>query len=164
MVYLLLRLPIVMTTFGLSQPEKQALICGGSMPEKVAKLPVESNLAHPEPDEEESLDELDEKLKRMRRLPRGTFLAEPGATTDPRRTKIRVTLYLDKDVLYYFKERAAQPNAAPYQTQINQELRAVMERDAPSAPVVDYMQLIQNKKFIAAIAEKVQAYTVAREE
>jgi hypothetical protein len=29
---------------------------------------------------------------------------------------------------------------------------------------VDYMQLIQNKKFIAAIAEQVQEYTVNREE
>lgn len=134
------------------------------MPKKGAKLPIEPHQTQPELDEEESLDELDEKLKRMKRLPRGTFLAEPGATTDPRKTKIRVTLYLDKDVLYYFKERAAQPNAAAYQTQINQELRAVMERDASPAPTVDYMQLIQNKKFIAAIAEKVQEYTVNREE
>jgi uncharacterized protein (DUF4415 family) len=134
------------------------------MPEKVGKLPFESNPAQPEIDEVESLDELDEKLKRMKRLPRGTFLAEPGATTDPRRTKIRVTLYLDKDVLYYFKDRAAQPNAAPYQTQINQELRTIMERDTAPALTVDYMQLIQNKTFIAAIAEKVQEYTVNREE
>ncbi|MCE7984670.1 MAG: hypothetical protein DYG89_26155 [Caldilinea sp. CFX5] len=134
------------------------------MPEKVSKLPNEQSLAQQEIDEVESLDELDEKLKRMRRLPRGAFLAEPGATTDPRRTKIRVTLYLDKDVLYYFKERAAQPNAAPYQTQINQELRTVMERDSAPTPTVDYMQLIQNKKFIAAIAEKVQEYTVNPEE
>jgi uncharacterized protein (DUF4415 family) len=132
------------------------------MSEKVGKLPIERHQAQQEIDEVESLDELDEKLKRMKRLPRGTFLAEPGATTDPRKTKIRVTLYLDKDVLYYFKERAAQPNAAPYQSQINQELRTVMERD--QAPTVDYMQLIQNKKFIAAIAEKVQAYTVDRDE
>jgi uncharacterized protein (DUF4415 family) len=131
------------------------------MPEKIGKLPIEPNQTQQEIDEVESLDELDAKLKQMKRLPRGTFLAEPGATTDPRKTKIRVTLYLDKDVLNYFKERAAQPNAAPYQTQINQELRTVMERDA--APALDYMQLIQNKKFIAAIAEKVQEYTVAQE-
>lgn len=134
------------------------------MPEKIGKLPIESNQSQPEIDEDESLDELDEKLKRMRRLPRGTFLAEPGATADPRRTKIRVTLYLDKDVLYHFKERAAQPNAAPYQTQINQELHTVMERDIAPTPMVDYMQLIQNKKFIAAIAEKVQEYAVNQEE
>lgn len=114
--------------------------------------------------EEMTDDELDAKLATMKRLPRGAFLAEPGATSDPRNTKIRVTIYLDSDLLHYFKERAAQPNAAPYQTQINQELRAIMERDAPPAPVVDYMQLIQNKKFIAAIAEKVQEYTVNQKE
>lgn len=114
--------------------------------------------------EEMTDDELDAKLATMKRLPRGTFQAAPGVTSDPRNTKIRVTIYLDSDVLKYFKERADQPNAAPYQTQINQELRAVMERDTTPAPVVDYMQLIQNKKFIAAIAEKVQEYTVNREE
>jgi uncharacterized protein (DUF4415 family) len=41
--------------------------------------------------------------------------------------KVRVTMYLDADVLEYFKDRAARPNAAPYQTQINAELRRVME-------------------------------------
>jgi len=116
------------------------------------------------PIEEMTDDELDAKLATMKRLPRGAFQAEPGATSDPRNTKIRVTIYLDSDVLKYFKERAAQPNAAPYQTQINQELRTVMERDATPTPTVDYMQLIQNKKFIAAIAEQVQEYTVNREE
>lgn len=120
------------------------------------------NKRNTRPIEEMTDDELDAKLATMKRLPRGAFQAEPGATSDPRNTKIRVTIYLDSDVLKYFKERAAQPNAAPYQTQINQELRAVMERD--TTPTVDYMQLIQNKKFIAAIAEKVQEYTVNREE
>jgi hypothetical protein len=39
-----------------------------------------------------------------------------------------------------------------------------MERDTTPAPTIDSMQLIQNKKFIAAIAEQVQEYTVNREE
>lgn len=116
------------------------------------------------PIEEMTDEELDQKLTTMKRLPRGTFQAEPAVTSDPRKTKVRVTIYLDSDVLNYFKERAAQPNAAPYQSQINQELRAVMERDTAPVPTVDYMQLIQNKKFIAAIAEKVQEYTVKQEE
>jgi uncharacterized protein (DUF4415 family) len=118
------------------------------------------------PIEEMTDDELDAKLATMKRLPRGAFQVAPGVTSDPRNTKVRVTIYLDSDILKYFKERAAQPNAAPYQTQINQELRAMMERDAAPTPTptVDYMQLIQNKKFIAAIAEKVQEYTVDREE
>lgn len=121
----------------------------------------ESKRAH-KPIEEMTDDELDQKLATMKRLPRGTFQAEPGVTSDPRKTKVRVTIYLDVDVLNYFKERAAHPNAAPYQSQINQELRTIMERD--EVPTVDYMQLIQNKKFIAAIAEKVQEYRVDRDE
>ena len=48
---------------------------------------------------------------------------------DPREAKIKMTMFIDYDVLQHFKNRADSPNAAPYQTQINQELRAVMERD-----------------------------------
>jgi len=97
----------------------------------------------------------------MKRLPRGTFLAAPGETTDPRKTKVRVTLYLDSDVLAYFKERAAQPNAAPYQTQINNELRSLMDNGAPAS--FDYTHLLENRTLIAALAEKVQAYVAERQ-
>ncbi len=72
--------------------------------------------------------------------------------TDPKQPgKTRVTLNLDNDVLAYFRARAAQPNAAPYQTQINNELRAVMEGGGgPYAP------LINDKHFIAAVAERLR--------
>ena len=55
--------------------------------------------------------------------------AETGkfSRRDITQNKTRITIYLDDDVLEYFKQRARQPNAAPYQTQINHELRAVME-------------------------------------
>lgn len=83
---------------------------------------------------------------------------------------MRITLYLDSDVLAYFKERATAPNAAPYQTQINSELRTVMEREQAqeaaqeAVPMFDYMQLLENRRFIAALAEKVAEYTVNKEE
>ncbi|MEZ4864662.1 MAG: BrnA antitoxin family protein [Caldilineaceae bacterium] len=123
---------------------------------------------HKQPDNDELTDaELDQKLATMKRLSRGSFVAEPGATTDPRKTKIRVTLYLDQDVLEYFKGRAAQPNAVPYQTQINSELRGVMDRDqtpgdlsTTDSPAVDCKQLIENRAFIRMVAEKVQEYNV----
>ena len=67
--------------------------------------------------------------------------------------KVRVTMYLDADVLEYFKRRAAEPNAAPYQTQINNELRAVMERDQGGDP---YAALVNDERFIAAVAERVR--------
>lgn len=112
-------------------------------------------------------EELDQKLARMKQLPRGAFQVAPGVTNDPRNTKVRVTIYLDADILDYFKERATQPNAAAYQTQINQELRTIMERDTTARDVAsmgDYTQLLQNKKFIAALAEKVHEYATNCEE
>ena len=73
----------------------------------------------------------------------------------PSNTKVRVTMYLDLDVLNYFKERAAAANAAPYQTQINSELRRIMERNDNGAP---YSSLLDDDRFIAAIAERVQEH------
>ena len=57
--------------------------------------------------------------------------AEVGkyAQRRPAQKKTRITICLDDDVLEYFKERARQTRAAPYQTQINNELRALMEQD-----------------------------------
>ncbi len=91
--------------------------------------------------------------ERMKRLPRGSF-RERHPDYDPTTVekKVRVTIYLDADVLEYFKGRAARPNAAPYQTQINAELRSVMERggDAP------YAALLGDERFIEAVAERVR--------
>jgi hypothetical protein len=63
-------------------------------------------------------------------------------------------MYLDADVLEYFKQRAARPNAAPYQTQINSELRAVMERGGDAAD--PYAALVNDERFISAVAERVR--------
>jgi uncharacterized protein (DUF4415 family) len=59
--------------------------------------------------------------KRWERLPRGW-------------KKVRVNLYLDEDVVAYFKQRAAQPHVAPYQTQIDQTLREAMRKDSTVQP------------------------------
>lgn len=112
---------------------------------------------------DKNLEEKEEfRPERMKRLPRGTFLAQPGATSDPKKSKVRVTIYLDSDVLTYFKERAAEPNAAPYQTQINSELRAVMERNN-KVSAVDYTQLLTDRSFIRAVAEEVAEYRAESE-
>jgi uncharacterized protein (DUF4415 family) len=44
--------------------------------------------------------------------------------------KAKISLYLDSDILEYFRKRAESPDTAPYQTQINNELRRVMENDS----------------------------------
>jgi uncharacterized protein (DUF4415 family) len=67
--------------------------------------------------------------------------------------KVRVSMFLDADVIEYFKGRAGLPNAAPYQTQINSELRAVMELNDRGAP---YLFLVDDDRFIAAVAERLR--------
>ena len=52
---------------------------------------------------------------------------KPG-TTAARNCKVRVTMFLDLDVLEVFKGRAKSPSAPAYQTQINAELRRTMEQ------------------------------------
>ncbi len=43
--------------------------------------------------------------------------------------KMKITMYIDADVLSFFKKRAEDPHAAPYQTQINAELRRIMDNE-----------------------------------
>jgi uncharacterized protein (DUF4415 family) len=86
----------------------------------------------------------------LRRIPR-QHATEPGQVSLSD-CKVRVTMYLDADVLEYFKGRAARPNAAPYQTQINSELRAIMERGGAAAD--PYASLVNDERFISAVAER----------
>jgi uncharacterized protein (DUF4415 family) len=98
--------------------------------------------------------------ERMKRLPRGSFRQRhPDYDPEKVEKKVRVTMYLDADVLEYFKGRAAQPNAAPYQTQINGELRTVMERNDGGG---SYSSLVNDDRFISAVAERVQERRVKR--
>ena len=82
------------------------------------------------------------------------FRSKPG-DTDPKNCKVKVTMYIDADVLDYFKTRAAQPNAAPYQTQINNELRAVMEMSSTKTKSVEG-KLLNDKKFLKALKKKLE--------
>jgi uncharacterized protein (DUF4415 family) len=78
------------------------------------------------------------------------------AQRDPNIPKTKIMVWLDNDVLEYFKRRAESPDAPPYQTVINNELRAVMEREKKSEAVrVPFEALINNEQFIAAVAAKV---------
>ncbi len=67
--------------------------------------------------------------------------------------KARINILLDEDIIEYFKQRAALPNAAPYQTQINQALREIVSGKIPSAvPMDDRSEALAER-----IAEKVAA-------
>jgi uncharacterized protein (DUF4415 family) len=74
--------------------------------------------------------------------------------------KIKMTMFIDSDILQHFKKRAENPGSSPYQTQINQELRAIMQRDlsegnAKLDDVAD--KLLNDPIFINAISEKLRA-------
>ena len=78
---------------------------------------------------------------------------------NPREAKIKMTMFVDFDILQHFKGRADKPNTAPYQTQINQELRAAMERDlADEENNLDAVaeRLINNPAFLNAVSEKLK--------
>ena len=73
--------------------------------------------------------------------------------------KVQVTLRVDLDVLEHFKNRASPSNAAPYQTQINAELRKVMENDLTDEKTKikqSVEELTSNKEFIRAVAEQLK--------
>jgi len=89
--------------------------------------------------------------KTFKRLPRGSFLAKSGET-EPRNTKVRISILLDLDVLNFFKDKASKAGALAYQTQINQVLRAHMEGKAS----VDVNTLAQDDRFIRAVAKRVK--------
>jgi uncharacterized protein (DUF4415 family) len=72
--------------------------------------------------------------------------------------KVRITINLDADVLEYFKQRASAPHSAPYQTQINTELRRIMENDDSQNDLSKTAKaLLQDDNFIVALKDKLKA-------
>jgi len=85
---------------------------------------------------------------------RGAFLERhPEGLSEKTETKIGIYIKLDRDVLQFFKERAKKPNAAPYQTQINNALRTFIQRKREPQ---DFSELIDNETFIDAVAKRVR--------
>ena len=72
--------------------------------------------------------------------------------------KVRISILLDEDILDHFKQRAAPPNALPYQTQINHTLRAAMMEDRGVTVEVedDHEELLTNPAFVNAVARIVR--------
>ena len=69
--------------------------------------------------------------------------------------KVKVSMYLDEVVVEYFRERAAPPDAAPYQTQINNELRRIMENDSRETKSIEN-DILNNEEFLRALKEKLE--------
>lgn len=75
--------------------------------------------------------------------------------------KIKTTVFIDGDILRHFRRRAEEPNAAEFGTQINQELRAAMERDLAAQKEIKLdevaRKLLNDPNFLQAISEKLKA-------
>jgi uncharacterized protein (DUF4415 family) len=74
-----------------------------------------------------------------------------------RHTKERITIFLDLDILSFFRARAAKRGKPPYQTQINQALREYMEGSGPSGKGG-----LRENKLISQLAERVAEYSAAK--
>ena len=94
-------------------------------------------------------------LKKMKVKRRGIM---PGLQAG-QPAKVRITIALDEDIIEHFKAEAEQPGALPYQTQINQVLRKVIELDG-KLQTVDTESLkgalLEDKDFIKAVAKQVK--------
>ena len=102
----------------------------------------------------ETDEELDARFSRMKILPRGTFTTPKGAT-DIKNCKVKISMYLDADILEYFRARAESPDAAPYQTQINNELRRIMEADTNGKAKLE-PSILDDTEFLRALKEKLE--------
>jgi len=107
-----------------------------------------------EKEENSTENELDSRLDKMKRLPRGSFKAKPNATK-LENCKVKISLYIDGDILEYFRQRAEPPHAAPYQTQINNELRRIIENDSREAASLE-KDILNNEEFLRALKEKLE--------
>ena len=99
-------------------------------------------------------EEIDLQLDKMKRLPRGSFKPKKG-TTNLENCKVNISMYLDADILEYFRQRAGSPNAAPYQTQINNALRRVMENDKGGKAKLE-PSILDDTEFLRALKEKLE--------
>jgi uncharacterized protein (DUF4415 family) len=83
--------------------------------------------------------------------------AKPGET-DLRNVKVAIHIKLDADILEFFKARAAERNAAPYQTQINNALREVIQSRPAQTPdrLVEAVagKLLHDRAFIQSVRDK----------
>ncbi len=73
--------------------------------------------------------------------------------------KTRINICLDAEIVQHFRARASTPHSAPYQTQINNELRAIMERDlAQEKTEIDATakKLLEDDDFLKALSEKLK--------
>jgi len=94
-------------------------------------------------------------LKKLKVKRRGVLPALQASESTS--NKVRITISLDKDVVDYFKAEAKHPGAFPYQTQINQALRKLIDKWHGSADKdIEELkaELLHDATFIRQLIEK----------
>ena len=89
---------------------------------------------------------------------RAKFRDLPPIDQIDRYTKVRITIFIDNDILKFFKTRAAKRGTPPYQTQINQALREYMECSPPPGKGT----LVADEKLISRLAERLAEYSATK--
>ena len=93
-------------------------------------------------------------LKKLKVKRRGMLPALQTKGAD--HTKVRITISIDKDVIDHFKSESKAKGALPYQTQINQALRQLIDQPHASDNVADLKTtLLHDKTFIKAVAKRI---------
>jgi uncharacterized protein (DUF4415 family) len=103
--------------------------------------------------DESILDNEEEFKKRFKRIERPAFLGEPKTSKE---SKSRITIYLDADIVEYFKTQAENSNAG-YQTLINQTLREQIDGsqiDQKADEVIE--RLLQNKTALSKLKAELE--------
>ena len=96
------------------------------------------------------------KLKVKRRGPLPGLKDEKG-----KQAKVRITISLDQDIVNYFKQSADVAGSLPYQTQINQVLRRVIENSQQDDTEIVKLKLLKDTDFIRALASQI---SIARQQ
>ena len=94
-------------------------------------------------------------LKKLTVKRRGVLPALRAKKAD--HAKVRITISLDKDVVDHFKSESSIRGALPYQTQINQALRQLIDQPHSGSGNVTEIKttLLHDKTFINEVAKRV---------
>ena len=88
---------------------------------------------------------------------RAKFRDLPPIDQIDRYTKVRITIFIDNDILKFFKARAIKRGRLTYQTQINQALREYMEGSGPPDKGG-----LSDEKLISRLAERIAEYAATK--
>ena len=102
--------------------------------------------------DESILDSEEEFKKRFRRIERPAFLDK---IVKNKESKNRITIYLDADIVEYFKAQAENSRTG-YQTLINQALREKIENSQTAKTDEVIERLLQDKKALRRLKAELE--------